>query len=764
LWPFKHVVPPFLKRLGLEGRMLVPRLNIRIAGFFFLVLCCSVVVVPAPAAFSSKGSSHIDHQMAVTLVPAAHTLRVRDTVTFSTARDKAVTFLLHSQLHVSIETPDVMLTTEETNVRPSSIDPTGRYTPQDDRIPVTRYRVLLPPGARIFTLSYEGQINQPPIAAGDDYGRTAEDSAGVISSDGVFLSGSSYWYPTFDDQDFLSFTLDVEGPDGFRFVSQGKRREYPEGDHRHQIWHTDTPQDEIYLVGGKWVEYARDEADFTAYAFLRSQDQALAERYLSRTGPYVRMYEALLGRYSYPKFALIENFWETGYGMPSFTLLGSTVVRLPFILTSSYPHEILHNWWGNGVYVDYRGGNWCEGLTAYLADHLMAENRGEGPSYRRTTLKHYADYVTGSQDFPISTFRERHNAVTRAVGYGKTLMFFHMLRLELGDEQFIDALRVFYQENRFKRVSFSVLADTFSRIAGSDLRPLFAQWLQQTGAPVLQVKNVRVEQQGKTYQVRARLEQVQGGTPYHLRVPVFVTAEGEDHTQMQPIVMNDRETDLALTVASRPIRLDIDPEFDVFRRLDRAELPATLSEAFGDTHALFVLPGQESPELLDGYRRLASAWKATMPDAEIRLDHELEALPQDRAVWVLGWNNRFRREVERSLTSLPVQLTEKDLVINATRIVRQTGSVVITSRAATPPFNPIGFVATETAMAIPGLSRKVPHYDRYSYLAFIGDETKNILKGEWPVISSPLSVRLSDPPDARHPSHPSRKPLIAVEP
>ena len=37
--------------------------------------------------------------------------------------------------------------------------------------------------------------------------------------------------------------------------------------------------------------------------------------------------------------------------MPSFTLLGSQVIRFPFILTSSYPHEILHNWWGNAVFV-----------------------------------------------------------------------------------------------------------------------------------------------------------------------------------------------------------------------------------------------------------------------------------------------------------------------------------------------------------------------------------------------------------------------------
>ncbi len=175
--PFKYLEPPCLKSVWPERRTLVPRLNAGIAGFSSVVLFCSVILAPAPASFSGEGSGPTDHRMAITMVPAAHALRVRDTVTFPTARDNGVTFLLHSQLHVSIETRDVILTTEETDVRPSSIDPTGRYMPKDARVPVTRYRVLLPPRTRILTLKYEGQINHPPVAAGDDYGRIRTFSA-----------------------------------------------------------------------------------------------------------------------------------------------------------------------------------------------------------------------------------------------------------------------------------------------------------------------------------------------------------------------------------------------------------------------------------------------------------------------------------------------------------------------------------------------------------------------------------------------------------
>ena len=95
-----------------------------------------------------------------------------------------------------------------------------------------------------------------------------------------------------------------------------------------------------------------------------------------------QMYRELVGAYPYSKFAVVENFWESGLGMPSFTLLGPRVIRLPFVWKSSLPHEIAHNWWGNGVFVDMRRGNWSEGLTAYLADHLIKEQRGQRPEHQ----------------------------------------------------------------------------------------------------------------------------------------------------------------------------------------------------------------------------------------------------------------------------------------------------------------------------------------------------------------------------------------------
>jgi hypothetical protein len=88
-----------------------------------------------------------------------------------------------------------------------------------------------------------------------------------------------------------------------------------------------------------------------------------------------------------------------------------------------------------------------------------------------------------------------------------------------------------------------------------------------------------------------------------------------------------------------------------------------------------------------------------------------------------------------------VDLDAAGLTLGGTAVTAES-SVVVTARQPDHPDAAIAFLATAKPKAIAGLGRKVPHYDRYSYLVFEGDEPKNVAKGEWPVVGSPLSVLL----------------------
>jgi hypothetical protein len=50
----------------------------------------------------------------------------------------------------------------------------------------------------------------------------------------------------------------------------------------------------------------------------------------------------------------------------------------------------------------------------------------------------------------------------------------------------------------------------------------------------------------------------------------------------------------------------------------------------------------------------------------------------------------------------------------------------------------------------------LPHYGKYSYLGFEGDEPTNVVKGQWPIVNSPMSVAIQHSDGLRKPELPIR--------
>ena len=692
----------------------------------------SAILVLLLAASACVAGEPVHHDLRLTLSPERHTLSAVDTVTFPEgfpAGGEEIRFALHEGLAPRPLTPG------------SRIERTGG--PAGDP-PVESYRLFLPTGTRTVALEYGGAIDHPLRQVGEEAARGQKETPGAIGPEGVYLTGGSHWYPRFPGEPLLTFRVEVGLPAGWGAVSQGEREIREAGDAGVRVaWNSRVPQEEITLVAGRYAEYLRDAGRAKAMVFLREPDDALAGRYLDATARYVALYEGLIGPYPFPKFALVENFWETGYGMPEFTLLGPAVLRLPFIVNTSYPHEILHSWWGNGVYIDYGSGNWGEGLTAYLSDHLMKERQGAGASYRQTTLQKYADYVLAGRDLPLTEFRSRHGSVTEAVGYGKTLMLFHMLRQSLGDETFRQGLRNLYRDHRFRTAGWADVRKSFEAAAGRDLADRFDPWVTRAGAPRIAVRSALATPEGDSFRLRAVLEQLQEGEPFPVRVPLVVTMEGREAAREAPVEMTGKEARIDLLLPARPLRLDVDPRFDLFRRLDRSEIPPALTQAFGAERVLILLPSGAGGEWRDGWRKLAETLGRTGPGkVEIGNDSDLSELPRDRSVWLFGWENRFLPRVREGLAGHDSRIGEDSVLLEDTELRRKGHAFTLAVRHPGNPELAILWVGADDPDALSGLGRKLPHYHKYSYLAFEGKEPANVAKGRWPVTGSPMTVHL----------------------
>ncbi len=692
--------------------------------------------------FNLQAQNYVHHQFEIDLNPEAKRIEVSDTITLPENILKSET-ALHLLLHAGLA-PKVL--TKGAGLKKISEKPlaaqfginTGTLA-LNPSLSVEHFLLSVPAGVRKITLKYGGEIYHPVQKAGEEYARSFSETPGIISAEGVYLCSSTYWFPWFNN-DLVSFEMNVSTPAGWEVVSQGERTDHQKtAEAVTSTWSSPEPQDDIFLIAAKFTEYSRAVGAATAMAFLRTADETLANKYLETTAQYLEMYRQLIGTYPYKKFALIENFWETGYGMPSFTLLGEKIIRFPFILHSSYPHEILHNWWGNSVYVDYNSGNWCEGLTAYLADHLIQEQRGRGAAYRRSTLQKYTDYVKAGNDFPLTEFRSRHSSATEAVGYGKTLMIFHMLRRQMGDDLFARTLQRFYRQQKFKKASFADLESVFSATAEKNLKPFFKQWVTRKGAPELCLKNVSIGQN----KIKFTIEQ-KGDESFALNIPVAIQLAGQKTMAEKTVDLHTANAEFELDLPGKPVKIMLDPQFDIFRRLHREEIPPAISQVFGAEEALMILPAAAEKTLLAGFRRLGKSWQETQAGKlEIVTDEEISALPADKTCWIIGDNNRFAQDVLTGAAAFGAHISAEAVIIGRATLKFAEHSIILCARNTHNPDFTLAFLSSHNSKALAGLSRKLPHYGKYSYLAFQGDEPANFAKGQWDAINSPLIVKLA---------------------
>jgi Peptidase family M28/Peptidase family M1 domain/PDZ domain len=712
-----------------------------------LVLLLVVVAAATSPVVLAQPAPVVHHDLTVALDPANHRLKVRDRIRIPGA---LVTAPLTLSLNADLAVQASSLTLTPARSRVPGSDP--GMDRDSSRVPVNVYRVEgATPGQDVTgELSYEGAINSPVRQSGGEYARAFSQSPGLIEARGVYLAGSTQWVPQLGDA-LITYTLAVELPAGWKSVSQGERAAAaaPGAPER---WSVATPTEEAHLIAAPFTEYSRDAGAVKAMAFLRKPDKALADRYLDVTAQYLEMYRGLLGPYPYSKFALVENFWETGYGMPSFTLLGEQVIRFPFILHSSYPHELLHNWWGNGVFVDGAGGNWCEGLTAYLADHLIAEQRGQGAEHRRAILQRVTDYVTLENDFPLTRFQSRYNAVTEAVGYGKTAMVFNMLREKVGDAQFIKALQQFYRDNRFRPASFDDIRKSFEAVSGLDLRSYFDQWIKAVGTPELRLEQVAAQ----SARLTITLSQVQPGHQFALDVPVVIETDQGIETKTVSMPADKARVEASFDLKGPARRIEIDPQFQLYRRLSPFEIPPSLSKAFGAKKVLIVLSAQSASR----YVGLAKAW--TRDGVEIVTDSEISAIPSDRAVWLFGAGNKFAPVVADALKSYGASFDAAGLRTSSTAYDTAGRSLVAVARHPANPDSVVIALTASSEAAADALARKLPHYGKYSWLVFAGDDATNEATGEWPVGDTPLARNLT--PQAQPIKLTPRQALAEIKP
>lgn len=596
----------------------------------------------------------------------------------------------------------------------------------------------------VLDVSYQGVIYDELKVPRFSREYIANQTTGLIGEEGVYLCGASHWYISLPE-DLATYRLTTITPSPYEVITEGKRLERTEaGGEIKTVWSITHPLDALDLIAGRYHITEDNYKGIKIYTFFFPEESHLAPLYIGAVKRYLGFYEDLLGRYPFSKFAVVENFFPSGYGRPSFTLLGKTVIKLPFIIETSLGHEMAHSWWGNSIFVDYRKGNWSEGLTTYNADYLYKELKGEKEAvdYRRQINRDYSNYVHECNEFPLSQFIERTTPATRAIGYGKGAMVFHMLRRMIGDEPFYRALRLIIKRNLYKRISWYDFRDVFEEVSGKELDWFFDQWIKRKGAPFIRLGQVGCEKGAEGY--RLDVEILQEGMPYILDIPLRIELSSGEIIDNVYRIKRPKEV-IRITVRSRPSLLVIDPNCHVFRRLHREEIPPLLSQVLGDKKQLVVIPTQGSKEMRKAYLEVAKQL-ARSGEAVLKYDSELnEAELAENSLFLLGGMGE-NILVDRFISVLPegVRMEEKGFTLNERRYDQKGSCLVVTVANRYNVNKGVTILFGLNPQGVRSVGRKIIHYGKYSYLAFIDGKNKD--KGIWAIRVNPLLYKFQPTP------------------
>jgi hypothetical protein len=306
-----------------------------------------------------------------------------------------------------------------------------------------------------------------------------------------------------------------------------------------------------------------------------------------------------------------------------------------------------------------------------------------------------------------------------------------MIRRLLGDDAFWEALRDVYRNKLFQMASWEDFQLAFEHSGKRSLRAFFEQWVSRSGAPEISLEAVTSERSGNTRAVRGRI--VQKRPYYHLNLTLSLETRERTLTKSLDLAGKGRSFEIICDVP--PVRLTVDPEFDIFRCLQPSEIPPSVNSIKGLPSLLIVISEGSSSGLLGALETLT----LSLGLEDFKMVPEKQATRKDLAendILLLGLPRR-----KDLLSKMPgqISITEEAFVLKGTKYDQPSDTFFgvfahpFAQNRVLAIFLPLSDNYAQT------VARKITHYGKYGYLVFSQGENRD--KGIWPILESSLIYR-----------------------
>ena len=346
--------------------------------------------------------------------------------------------------------------------------------------------------------------------------------------------GASSWWPNKDqmpDEPDRGVTMAVTVPSDLMDVSNGRflgAEDLGDGTTKYR-WEIHNPINNysVALNIGKYQHFSDTLGDLSLDFYALPYHLEDARRQFAQAKPMLQCYSEHFGDYPFPEdgYKLVEvpyagmehqsavaygNDFVNGYGGRDWTGVGISP-RFDFIII----HESAHEWFGNSVTANDFSDAWIhEGLGTYVEGVYVECQWG------------YEDAVTYMNGYQAKVRNEEPIIGPTGVNhwptqdmYFKGALFLNTLRNVVDDDEtWWTLLREYALQFRHQNIWTTDVINFFNARLGTDLRPIFQQYLYYENLPVLEVRG---EDGSVAYRWRADVEDFD--------MPVRVRVNGRSH-------------------------------------------------------------------------------------------------------------------------------------------------------------------------------------------------------------------------------------------
>ncbi len=406
----------------------------------------------------------------------------------------------------------------------------------------------------------------------------------AIHPDAAFASWTAAWHPYLQPDGPLKPSVDsswlhapgtttLRLPPGWTGITEGRRVERVESAQGVvEVWETPDGIARSFAAG-PYRESVSTVGDRQIRVLLQDEQVLGAETLARILGQVLLAQEARFGPFPFPGYGVVEvpghipgqDGWyaasQQGFILAKSSAFGWEHGNLPL-----WSHEMCHGWWGNLVGSSGPGSKWVSESLAQLGAVVGIEAlegrdaRNEFLAFSRSGYSPvqcaagYFSLVRLGEDEPIAAMQ--HGGATHSLADSKGVWIYHMLRERVGEECFFGVLREIVDDLAHRDLSVAEMRRRFVRAAPEhELESFFEQWLDRTGAPVLDVDwHATLDGRG----VVLALEQAQPEAPFAFELEVELELKGGERV-VETVSVTDRHHVFELSTASRVMALRLDP-------------------------------------------------------------------------------------------------------------------------------------------------------------------------------------------------------------